>query len=166
MATTDWSKRAQEALKDSLDVQKTLWNNWLEAARGMSEATAADERDRRFKELMDAWQEYVKTALDLPVAQTRAWAEGLCQGKEMPREVVDAARQLQDTAARWSEVQKQLADAWFSMVRSSRPAGPGLDWQKLTDSWQEASRRTLETQREWMNMWSPGRGEGRPRSTK
>jgi arginine decarboxylase-like protein len=160
MAMTDWSRLGEETLRNSLEVQKALWDRWLESARSMTQAVAAEERDRRFKELVDGWQEYVKTVLDLPVAQTRAWAEGLGERKDVPKEVVDTAKQLQDTASRWSEVQKQLADAWFSMIRSSRPAAPGVDWQTLTDSWQEASRKTLEAQRDWMQMWSPRRSEG------
>jgi arginine decarboxylase-like protein len=164
VATTDWNRLGEESLKNSLEMQKALWDRWQESARSMTQAMAADERDRRFKELVDGWQEYVQTVIDLPVAQTRAWAEGLGQRKDAPKEVVETAKQLQETAGRWSEVQKQLADAWFNMVRSSRPASTGIDWQSLTDSWQEASRRTLEAQREWMTMWSPDRGERRPGS--
>ncbi len=136
--------------------QQKLLTNWLDTMQRFS-GTASPEL---WTKTVDAWQASVKQTLDAQEEWIRQWTGTLANTKEVPRELQDLARQGQEQLLRWIEVERQLWQNWFSIVRDINfKVEPGTSVQagsNLLQVWQDTARKMIETQTALARQWTTG----------
>ena len=102
----------------------------------------------------------MKQTLDAQEEWIRQWTGTLANTKEVPRELHDLARQGQEQLLRWIEVERQLWQNWFSIVRDINfKVEPGTSVQagsNLLQVWQDTARKMIETQTALARQWTTG----------
>ncbi|MGH7771562.1 MAG: hypothetical protein ACREQA_04940 [Candidatus Binatia bacterium] len=160
----EWTKQTEEMVKSWTEAQTKMWNDWLKGMQGF----ARSQPSQVWGKTVEAWDESVRKALDTQVEWTQRWAENFTTGKGAPKEMVDWAKQGQEMIRRWADTQKQLWASWFEIVKKLEPSSaPGVDWsregQKLVQGWQEAIQKALDTQAEYVRLWTAGQGGKKPK---
>jgi hypothetical protein len=161
----DWSKQFQEATKNWTEVQEKTRERWAEATRSLSNSDVGPQWHQEAAKILDAWEESVKATTDFPVEQARMWAESLSHADAAPPQAREWAERLYSAARVMAGVQKQLVETWFASLRNLTPTEREGSWEKVIDTWREASQKAFEAQADWMRLWVTGPGEGARRET-
>ena len=156
----DWSRQFQEAIKNWTEVQEKTRERWAEAARSLSNSDAGSQWQEEAAKVLDAWEESVKATTEFPVEQARVWAERLSRADGAPPQAREWAERLYSTARVLAGVQKQLLETWFASLRNLTPTERDGNWEKVFETWREASQKAFEAQADWMRLWVTGAGEG------
>jgi len=168
----DWMEQSLEMMKSWTDMQKRMWQGWLDASAGLGKT-----EDNPLSEWVARWQETAQKSMDTWEELTRTFVEnegkwagsdaaaGYWPGKEDEIKKMTASWTEQTLAVMkaWTEAQRKLWDSWFAaaadMAKSAK--GPGGDWyegwqdaaKRSMDAWDELSRKTMETQADWFKGW-------------
>jgi hypothetical protein len=68
---------------------------------------------------------------------------------------MDWTKQTEETLKAWMGTQKQMWDSWVETVQKGAPQFQPTDlWQKTVQAWEEAVKKSLEAQSEWIRMWA------------
>ena len=150
----DWTKQTQEMFKTWTDVQRKTWEGWLDTVKGFD----ASQPSQVWAETVDAWQKTVKNTLAAQVEGSRIWAESVTSAKDAPKESAEWAKQVQDMTKRWTEMQQQMWDNWFDVMKKSDPSKFAGNWEKegqsFVKTWQDTVQKSMDTQAEWVRQWS------------
>jgi hypothetical protein len=160
METMEWTKQSENLFKTWTDTQTKMWNDWIKLMQGVGKSQSS----QIWEKTVEAWDESIKKTLDAQVEWTQRWAES-CKGA--PKEMADWAKQGQDMIQGWTETQKQLWGNWFHIVKKLDPAASGMNWgggdgQKFLQGWQDAVQKGLDTQAEWVRLWSAKQAGTKP----
>ncbi|THB67085.1 MAG: hypothetical protein D6B27_05215 [Gammaproteobacteria bacterium] len=154
----DWKVQTEEMVGKWTDMQKKMWDNWLEAVKGFGKNQATEIWQADYKKNLNAWEDSVRKALDQQVEWTNKWAEKVNCENGTPEVVTKWANQVQDMMKGWTEAQTQLWGAWFESVKSLDPAQIASNWdtegQQVLIAWQEAAQRAQEALSEWSKAGS------------
>jgi hypothetical protein len=136
--------------------QQKLLTNWLDTMQRFS-GTASPEL---WTKTVDAWQASVKQTLDTQEEWIRQWTVTLANTKGVPQELQDLARQGQEQLQRWIEVERQLWQNWFNIVKDINfKVEPGTSVQagsNLLQLWQETAQKMIEAQTGLARQWTSG----------
>ncbi|HJW76250.1 MAG TPA: hypothetical protein VJ787_11395 [Thermoleophilia bacterium] len=168
----DWMQQSVEMMKSWNDMQKKMWESWLDSASGLgkTEENPLGEWIARWRETseksLEAWQDLVRKMVE----SQGKWAgsesvAGVWPGKEQDVKKMAESWTEQTLAVMksWTVAQKQLWDDWFAaatnMAKSAK--APNDDWYERwqdaartsMDAWDKLTRKTLETQSEWFKGW-------------
>jgi biopolymer transport protein ExbB/TolQ len=74
----------------------------------------------------------------------------------------DISQQTVEMTKKWTETQSQLLDNWFEAVKKSDPAAIAKnmnpeEMQKAMQTWQDATRKMMESQMEMIRTWTAPR---------
>jgi hypothetical protein len=162
METMEWTKQTEDLFKTWTDAQTKMWNDWLKAMQGFGRPQASQV----WEKTIEAWEESIKRTFDAQKDWSRRWAESFTASKGAPKEMIDWAKQGQDMMTHWTDTQKQLWESWFQIIKRLDPSAPGMNWggegQKFVQSWQDAVQKALDTQAEWLRLWTAGQGGKKP----
>jgi hypothetical protein len=171
----DWMEQSVEMMKSWTDMQKKMWEGWLDASSGLGkpEENPLGEWIARWRETSDksleAWQDLVRKTV-----QTQGkWAgsdaaAGYWPGKEQDVKKMAESWTEQTLAVMkaWTVAQKKLWDDWFTAASNIAKSGkaPNDEWYERwqdaartsMDAWDKLTRKTLETQSEWFKGWTKG----------
>ncbi len=161
-------KQAEVILTTWTQAQEKMWNGWFIAMQmqgfGNSQPTEVWEKT------VETWEDSVKKTLDAQVEWTRLWAESFSTVSGMPNEMVEWARKGQEMTKHWAEVQGQLWENWFEIVKKLDSTMRAGTWeregQKLTKVWQENVQKVMESQAEWFGLWTTGQAGEQPKEQK
>jgi hypothetical protein len=163
MQTMEWTRQSEEMFKTWTEAQTRMWNEWLKAMQGFGKSPSSQVWDKT----IEAWEESIKKILDAQVDWTQRWTESFATNQGTPKEMAEWAKQGQDMCKRWTDTQKQLWTGWFQVVKKLDPTGTGVNWsgegQSFVRGWQEAVEKGLNSQAEWLRVWSEGPGAQRPK---
>jgi hypothetical protein len=162
----DWTKQSEDMLKSWTDTQKKMWDNWLEMMQqGPSQAQAAQV----WQKTIETWEETVNSTLAAQGEWTKMWMDSL-DTKNMPEETVQWAKQAEDMSQKWAEAQKQMWQGWFDMLKQADVTKMVSSWegegQKAFQNWQDSAKQIMDTQMNWLNMWTPGQVEVKTKAKK
>ena len=150
------SKSSESLINTWAQTQQKLLTNWLDTMQRFS-GTASPEL---WTKTVEAWQASVKQTLDAQEEWIRQWTRTLANTKEVPRELQDLARQGQEQLLSWIDVQRQLWQNWFNIVRDINvKVEPGTSTQvgsDLLQVWQDTARKMIETQTTLAQQWTSG----------
>lgn len=158
-AVMEWTKQVEDMFKSWTEAQTKMCNDWLKAMQGFGKSQSSQV----WEKTVEAWDESIKKTLDAQTDLTQRWAESFTTSKGASKEMVEWAKQGQDMFKRWNETQKLLWASWFEIVKKFDPStARGMDWgregQKFQQGWQEAIQKDLDTQAEWVRLWTVGQG--------
>lgn len=174
----DWMEQSLEMMKAWSEMQKKMWDGWMDAAAGFgtTEKKPLEDWVARWQEAMsqsmDVWEDLVRTVAD---AQSK-WASSEAAAAFWPGREEDVKKMMKvwvdQTAAMlktWTEAQRTLWDNWFGVATTVAKStqGPTSDWferwQTMTrrsmEAWEELSKKTMETQADWMKAWATPTGQ-------
>jgi biopolymer transport protein ExbB/TolQ len=71
----------------------------------------------------------------------------------------EMSQQTVEMTKRWTETQNQMIDQWFETLKKSDPASMAQnmnpeEMQKAMQTWQEATRKMLESQIDMIRTWT------------
>jgi hypothetical protein len=154
----DWSKQAEQAVKNWADVQRQLFESWLAPVKAAT-AAPGGESAKAYRQTLDLWESAVKQALDAQLEWTRLWADSLTAAQGATDPAAACARNTQQMMQAWTDAHKQLWESWFSTLRQWDPAAslPGDLWDKQARSvlhaWEEAAKAAQESMKDWTAKW-------------
>src|SRR6185437_1659334 len=96
-----------------VQAQQKLLTNWLDTVKRYSGTHSPD----LWTSTVDAWQTSVKQTLDAQEEWMRQWTETLANTQGTPQELQALARQGREQLQRWIDVQRQLWQSWFKIVK-------------------------------------------------
>jgi len=68
---------------------------------------------------------------------------------------MDWTKQTEETFKAWMGTQKQMWDSWLEAIQKGAPQLQPTDlWQKTVQAWEEAVKKLLEAQSDWVRMWA------------
>lgn len=152
---TDWTKQAEDIVKTWTGSQQKIWEGWLEILRSTGSSPNSDV----WEKTISTWQDSVKSALDAQVTWTKFWADSISSSAGSSKQVSEWSNQTLEITKRWTETQSQLWDTLFEAIKKTDPSLLGKNWtpeevQKAVQSWQDASRKLLESQLEIVRLWT------------
>jgi hypothetical protein len=160
------SRQAEATFRAWMEAQRAVWDTWLEASRGLSQASSAEDRRREIGKLVDQWEKSVRTAMDIPVDQTRRLVETLSQEERVPREAIRLAEQTHRIVREWRDAQRPLWDAWVAMARQLGAGAPAGNWEDVVETWRTAAHQAANAQAEWARRVAPGAAEETERTAR
>lgn len=151
----DWTAQAEEMVQHWTSAQRKMWESWFEAMQNVSYAPRSSEG---WQHTVQNWNRAVKSALESQFAWTRFWANSL-QTRNTPAPVVEWSQELVKMLERWTETQLELSESWFETIKKSSPTTVALAWdraeaERVVQDWQEATRKSLEAQLNWLRIWT------------
>jgi hypothetical protein len=154
MAVTDSTSQAAEMIKSWAEVQQKMWSRWqelwLESLKGAGEAAGGESQGsptEQARQVLEAWDQSVKRALEAQLEWTRIWAERVAESSNVPPQLISGARQLQESTKAWTELQTRLWESWLGAA-----GGPAAS--SGAEMFQETARKLAEAQAEWFRQWS------------
>jgi len=145
----DWMKQSQEMFNSWANVQMKTWESWLKAIQNSEKL----EPQQLWEKTIDAWQESVKGTLEAQVEGSRIWAESFTNIEGTPEGTADWAKQIQGMTKNWTDMQQQVWDNWFDVVKKADPSKFGVNWDtegpNMLKTWQDMAQKSMETQTEW-----------------
>ena len=153
----DWTKQAEEIVKNWSDAQQKLWQ---QAVQGMEGAMGGEKWTKMFTD----WEANVKETLGAQGEWLDNWFNSATL-ENMPEEMKQWVSQGQTMSAQWRETQQQMWQGWFDLVREMNPAGMGnaaaamtKEGEKILAGWQSAAQEMVNAQMNMFTQWMPGRG--------
>jgi hypothetical protein len=149
----NWKLQTDEMVSTWTDMQKKMWNSWLDAVKGFGSSQATDSWKADYKKNLEAWEGSVTQALDSQMDWIRKWSDKVNGDKNIPESVNTWASQVQEMMKGWTEAQSQLWSAWFDSVKNLDPSQIATNWdtegKQVLVAWQEAAQRAQEALQEW-----------------
>jgi hypothetical protein len=152
MPTQEWTQQTEAMFKAWTDAQRKIWEKWPLGMQGAAKSPS----DQVWEKSMQAWEESVKKTLEAQAELTQLWAGGSPNMSGLPKEVAEWAHEGQEMLKRWTETQTMLWEHWFHLAKQfNHPSNKlGGNWeqegQKLLHAWQEAAKKTVDAQSEWL----------------
>lgn len=151
----DWIAQAEEVVQHWTSAQRKMWESWFEAMQNLSYTPRSSEG---WEYTVEYWNRAVKSALESQFAWTRFWANSV-QTRNTPAPIVAWSQELVKMMERWTETQLELSESWFATIKQSNPTTVALAWdraeaERVVRDWQEATRKSLEAQLNWLRIWT------------
>jgi hypothetical protein len=150
----DWSDQMESMMKTWMNTQKSMWNGFFEAMQGAGKSQSS----KMWEQTLNIGEQAMENIFKAQEDWMQAWVDGLNKIEGMPEAAVAYTRQFQEMAQHWSETQKKLWANWLGSLRSFDPDKKPGSWESGMDnlykSWQDSTRKIMETQAEWMRTWT------------
>jgi len=147
----NWQQQTEEMFKTWTDSQKKVWENWTDAMKGFGTTPNTE----MWGKTLDTWQTMVKNGLDTQGQWTKTMVDNVTKIEGVPAPVVEMTKQSQEMNARWNEMQQQMWNNWFDLVKKMDPSTfakfGGEDGKNLFQTWQDSMQQMMKTQTEWVN---------------
>lgn len=153
--TMDWTKQAEEMVKNWTGSQQKMWESWLSMMQGVGTSQAGE----MWEKTVDTWHDSMKSALKSQVEWTQFWADSITANSGASKQMSEMSQQTVEMTKRWTETQNQMIDQWFETLKKSDPASMAKnmnpeEMQKAMQTWQEATRKMLESQIDMIRTWT------------
>jgi gas vesicle protein len=144
----DWMTRSQDLFKSWVDTQMKTWEGWFKSIQ-----TEKFEPGQLWAKSIEAWQTSIKGTLSAQVEGSRIWAESVSSIQGAPKETGEWAKQVQDMAKNWTDLQQKMWDNWFEAVKNADPSKLMGEWDvegsPLMKSWQDMTKKVMDAQAQW-----------------
>ena len=150
----DWSKQAEDAVKNWSELQKRVWESWLAPLKGTTAPSGPQGTDP-YREAVERWQEAVERSLDAQLHWTRLWADSLSAAKDSADPAASVAHSAHEIMSAWTEAHKQLWESWFSTLKNWEPTASagGELWdeqaRRVLAAWEESIKAAQRAMEEW-----------------
>jgi len=151
----DWSKQAEDIVKNWSEAQQKLWQQMLKSMEG---STGSD----MWSQLLASWEANVRETVGAQGQWLENWFASATP-ESMPEEMKQWFAQGQTMSQQWRETQQQMWQGWFEMARGMKPAGMAeasanmtKEGEKILTGLQNAAQEMLTTQMNMFKMWMPG----------
>jgi len=138
----------QKTLQSWADLQKNLWDRWLE---NLEQGQGASP-EALWKNGLEHWKESVQKTLDCQVESLRAWARNLEENESTPAEIRGWARDGVAMVENWVDAERKLWDQWFELMGSARGTA-GNPMQVTGEQWRQFGEKMLEMQSSLASAW-------------
>jgi hypothetical protein len=153
--TTDWTKQAEEVVRNWTNSQQKMWESWLSMMQGAGTNPAGE----MWEKTVDTWHDSMKTALASQVTWAKFWADSVAANSGTSKQMTEMSQQTVEMTKRWTETQTQILDNWFETIKKTDPASVAKnmnpeEMQKAMQAWQDATRKMMESQMEMIRTWT------------
>lgn len=132
--------------------QMRVWDGWLDAVQTTGGSSMTREWEQMRRITLDAWEDSAMKTLDAQAEWWRGVSETIPPAAPANDASGDRTQLVQtnELIHRWTDAQKQLWRGWFQMARQLDLSKVAGDWERAFETWQEAFRRTVEGQFQWL----------------
>jgi hypothetical protein len=152
--TVNATRQTEDMAMAWAEVQKKMWEHWMKGLESNLRPQYAESWERASGNIIDAWENSVKLALQAQSDWTGLWARRLSDDERSPKEVVEWARQMYEMMKAWNNAQLEMWDSWFASLRKFGPVEYTNAFVDVSKSWRDAARKSLDAEAEWMRAWS------------
>lgn len=152
--TVNATRQTEDMAMAWAEVQKKMWEHWMKGLDSNLRPQSAESWERASGNIIDAWENSVKLALQAQSDWTGLWARRLSDDERSPKEVVEWARQMYEMMKAWNSAQLEMWDSWFGSLRKFGPVEYTSAFVDVSKSWRDAARKSLDAEAEWMRAWS------------
>ncbi len=150
----DWQKQMEKMVGTWTDMQRGMWDNWIDAVRRFGQSSGeADQMRSEYERQLAAWEASVQQALEAQKEWAAQWAQQASGTEQAPEPVVQWMEQMQAMMQGWTESQHQLWEAWFESLRTMDPGKSTGRWEEesreVLEAWQQAAERAREAMAQW-----------------
>lgn len=156
---TDWSDQIAEFQRSWVQQQQKLMTDWLESMKSAGGGASAPD----WRQAADVMEQQVNSALDAQKRSLRAVAEKMEAVEGSPKELNQAVKQFEEGIERWVEVQQEMWQVWFDMLREASPKPQGAG-ETMMKSWEDMVRRTMSIQEQWLSSWTGVESAAEPKA--
>ena len=151
----DWTKQTEEVVKSWTETQRKMWDNWLKTVQqGPEQFQVANV----WQKTLETWEETVKNTMSAQAEWMQMWADSFDQQQGIPKEVTQWVKQAQTMNNQWADIQQQMWQSWFELVKKVDPAKMSetldADGKKAFAAWQETAEKVMAAQEKWAGMWT------------
>lgn len=150
----DWLKQSEEMVKMWSETQQKMMSTWLDSMQDFAQPQTTGV----WEKTLETWEQAVSNLLENQAEWTRLWAGSVTATKGVPKETVEGAGQFKAMTERWVEFQQELWKGWFEIVRKLDPAKMAASQTDAPQlpfaAWQDALKKAVETQLEWIRSWT------------
>lgn len=151
----DWTKQAEETIKTWTGSQQNMWDSWIQTIQSFGSNQAGETWDKS----VDGWKDSVSRVLEAQNTWTQFLVDSVTSGPGATKQSTEWSKQIMDVSKRWSETQSKLWDSFFETVKKADPSAMSQNWnaeeiQKIVQTWQETTQKSMETQMEWIRNWT------------
>lgn len=162
---SNWSDQIAEFQRNWVEQQQKLMTEWLESMKGAGGGASGPD----WGKAVDVMEQQVNSAFDAQKRSLRAVAGNMDKVEGAPKELGQAVKQLEEGIERWTEVQQNMWQVWFDMLRDA--ASPQRPGDAMLKNWEDMAQRTMSIQEQWLSNWTepgstPGKKSGRKKATK
>jgi hypothetical protein len=136
------------------EVQKVMWEHWMRGVESRVGLPQAEAWERASREIIDAWENSVKLALQAQLDWTGFWTLRLRDDKTSPREVIEWSGQTYELMKAWTDAQVEMWNGWFTSLRNFGPLEYTGAFVDVSKTWQEAVRKSVDASGAWFHVWS------------
>lgn len=157
----DWMTKSQTLFKSWVDTQMKTWEGWFKSIQD----TDKFEPGQIWAKSIEAWQASIKGTLSAQVEGSRIWAESVSSIQGAPKETGEWAKQVQDMATSWTDLQQKMWDNWFDAVKNADPSKLMGEWDvegsPLMKNWQDMTKKMMDAQAQWTQSLTPKQPEAK-----
>lgn len=151
----NWTTDANAMIGRWMDLQQQLWNSWLTVSRSVAQPQPGDT----WEQTVEVWRTAVKEALAAQVSWTEFWLDSMAHDGHVQKDMPDWPEHTVDVVKMWVDTQARVAEYWLDTIKRFPPGPVSPGWNNATArkvmlDWHEASRRLLEAQFGWMQLWT------------
>jgi hypothetical protein len=154
------NSQVEQSTRSWIESQRHIWETSLQAMSQMARGDWGSSTIGGFNwsGLIDTWEATVQQALDAQTSGLQMFVNSLASGGNTPGEFRGQMQALQQVSASWTDVQRQIWQAWFTLARQL--AAPPRDDQQSPaadqpmEIWQGMVRPAIAAQTDWLRAWS------------
>ena len=145
----EWFDKTQKMLKDLMDTQKQMWENWTES---IDTPTASG-----WQKTLKTWENSLNNFVEQQALWTRMWVRNLNANADIEG-MEDLTKSIEEMSRSWVDAQQQMWGNWFEMMRGVNPEEMTDEMkdnaQQAAQSWQTNMQKMMDMQKEWASQWS------------
>jgi hypothetical protein len=159
----DWTKQTEEMFKAWSEAQTRMFETFSESVSGFGKTPG----EKLWAQTIAAGEQWIKTSLAAQAEWMKAWGENFAKIEGMPEGATASIQQFQEMTQRWAATQERMWAAWFDLLKKVDPGRATGAWgeapQNPFSAWQDATKKVMDSQMEWMRAWmgSFEKGEGK-----
>lgn len=155
----DWSDQITEFQRSCMEQQQQMLSGWFGALQMAGTGTPQNV----WHEALDTLEQQINSTLDTQQQSFRALLYTLKDAGNSTPEMSQWQAQADAGMSAWIDVQHQLWNNWFNMLRSASPVRkqPG---EIIAQNWQDMMQQAVEMQQQWLSSWTGGQSESKKSS--
>ena len=152
----DWSDQITKFQRSCMQQQQQMLSGWF----GTLQKAGTGTPQNVWREALDTLEQQINGTLDTQQQSFRALLFTLKNSGNSTPEISQWQTQAETGMSAWIEVQHQLWNTWFNMLRSASPAQkqPG---EIITQNWQDMMQQAVEMQQQWLSTWAGGQSDSK-----
>lgn len=151
----NWQNQSQEFIRSWTEAQGKIWDTWQSSFQSRAQALPPNEM---WTQAVETWERAIDNAWNAQAHMLEMWRSGTDKMTDVPDEVKDQTKQVQEMMESWSRMQRKLWDNWVTGLKNADAKKMGEAWQaygsEFTQAMQDHMEQVLSAQKELIERFA------------